>query len=252
VPLRQENGFRFDPEEFEANLGERTRLVILNSPANPTGGVLTADDLGALAGILRDHPGVYVLSDEIYSRLLYTGDFASIAEHESFAPDGRTIILDGFSKTYAMTGWRLGYGVMPRDLAEQVAKLQVNSNSCTSAATQHAGLAALRGPQDAVANMLAEFRARRDQIVEGLNQFPGVECITPQGAFYAFPRITDTGYSADELADTLLEEAGVACLSGTAFGRYGEGHLRLSYANSRENIARALDRMKELLSRTVG
>jgi aspartate/methionine/tyrosine aminotransferase len=252
VPLRQENGFRFDPEEFEANLGERTRLVILNSPANPTGGVLTADDLGTLAGILRDHPGVYVLGDEIYSRLLYTGDFSSIAEHEGFGPDGRTIILDGFSKTYAMTGWRLGYGVMPRDLAEQVAKLQVNSNSCTSAATQHAGLAALRGPQDAVANMLAEFRTRRDQIVEGLNQFPGVECITPQGAFYAFPRIADTGYSANELADTLLEEAGVACLSGTAFGRYGEGHLRLSYANSRENIARALDRMGELLSRTVG
>jgi aspartate aminotransferase len=252
VPLRQENGFRFDPEEFEANLGERTRLVILNSPANPTGGVLTADDLAALAGVLRNHPDTYVLSDEIYSRLLYTGDFASIAEHEDFGPDERTMILDGFSKTYAMTGWRLGYGVMPRDLAEQVAKLQVNSNSCTSAATQYAGLAALRGPQDAVAGMLAEFRARRDQIVEGLNRLPGVECITPQGAFYAFPRITDTGYSADELADMLLEEAGVACLSGTAFGRYGEGHLRLSYANSRENIARALDRMNELLSRTVG
>ena len=252
VPLRQENGFRFDPEEFEANLGERTKLVILNSPANPTGGVLTADDLAALAGVLREYPGVYVLSDEIYSRLLYTGDFASITEHEDFGPDGRTIILDGFSKTYAMTGWRLGYGVMPRDLAEQVAKLQVNSNSCTSAATQYAGLAALRGSQDAVAGMLAEFRARRDQIVEGLNRLPGVECITPQGAFYAFPRIVDTGYSADELADMLLEDAGVACLSGTAFGRYGEGHLRLSYANSRENIARALDRMNELLSRTVG
>jgi len=252
VPLRQENGFRFDLEEFEANLGERTRLVILNSPANPTGGVLTADDLAALAGVLREYPDVYVLSDEIYSRLLYTGDFASITEHEDFGPDGRTIILDGFSKTYAMTGWRLGYGVMPRDLAEQVAKLQVNSNSCTSAATQYAGLAALRGSQDAVAGMLAEFRARRDQIVEGLNRLPGVECITPQGAFYAFPRIVDTGYSADELADMLLEDAGVACLSGTAFGRYGEGHLRLSYANSRENIARALDRMNELLSRTSG
>ena len=251
VPLRQENGFRFDPEEFEAKLGERTKLVILNSPANPTGGVLTADDMATLAGILRERPGAYVLSDEIYSRLLYTGDFASIAGHEGLGPDRRTVILDGFSKTYAMTGWRLGYGVMHPDLAEQVARLQVNSNSCTSAATQHAGLAALRGPQDAVAGMLAEFRARRDQIVDGLNQLPGVECITPQGAFYAFPRITSTGYSADELADMLLEEAGVACLSGTAFGRYGEGHLRLSYANSRENISRALDRMNELLSRVV-
>ena len=252
VPLRQENEFRFDQEEFEANLSERTRLVILNSPANPTGGVLTADDMATLAGILSEHPSVYVLSDEIYSRLLYTGDFASIAGHEGLGPDRRTVILDGFSKTYAMTGWRLGYGVMPPDFADQVAKLQVNSNSCTSAATQHAGLAALSGPQGAVKEMLAEFRARRDQIVDGLNQLPGVECITPQGAFYAFPRITATGYSADELADMLLDEAGVACLSGTAFGRYGEGHLRLSYANSRENIGRALDRMNELLSRVVG
>jgi aspartate aminotransferase len=252
VPLRQENGFRFDPEEFEANLSERTRLVILNSPANPTGGVLTADDLVTLAGILSERPGVYVLSDEIYSRLLYTGDFASIAEHEGLGPDRRTVILDGFSKTYAMTGWRLGYGVMPPDLAEQVAKLQVNSNSCTSAATQHAGLAALKGAQNTVMEMLAEFRARRDLIVDGLNRLPGVECITPQGAFYAFPRVTATGYSADDLADMLLEEAGVACLSGTAFGRHGEGHLRLSYANSRENISRALDHMNELLSRVVG
>jgi aspartate aminotransferase len=252
VPLRQENGFRFDPEEFEANLSERTRLVILNSPANPTGGVLTADDLATLAGILSEHPGVYVLSDEIYSRLLYTGDFASITENEGLGPDQRTIILDGFSKTYAMTGWRLGYGVMPPDLAEQVAKLQVNSNSCTSAATQHAGLAALKGPQDAVKEMLAEFRTRRDLIVDGLNRLPGVECIMPQGAFYAFPRITATGYTADDLADVLLEEAGVACLSGTAFGQYGEGHLRLSYANSRANISKALDHMNELLSRVVG
>jgi aspartate aminotransferase len=252
VPLRQENGFRFDPEEFEANLSERTRLVILNSPANPTGGVLTPDDLATLAGILSEHPGVYVLSDEIYSRLLYTGDFASITENEGLGPDQRTIILDGFSKTYAMTGWRLGYGVMPPDLAEQVAKLQVNSNSCTSAATQHAGLAALNGPQDAVKEMLAEFRTRRDLIVDGLNRLPGVECIMPQGAFYAFPRITATGYTADDLADVLLEEAGVACLSGTAFGQYGEGHLRLSYANSRANISKALDHMNELLSRVVG
>jgi aspartate aminotransferase len=251
LPLRQENGFRFDLDEFEARLSEKARLVILNSPANPTGGVLTADDMATLAGILRGRPDVYVLSDEIYSRLLYTGDFASIASEEDLGPDARTVLLDGFSKTYAMTGWRLGYGVMPEELAEEVAKLQVNSNSCTSAATQQAGLAALRGPQDAVETMLAEFRARRDQIVDGLDKLPGVECVTPQGAFYAFPHIASTGYSADELADLLLEEAGVACLSGTAFGRHGEGHLRLSYANSRENIGRALDRMNEFLSRAV-
>ena len=250
VPLRQENGFRFDVDEFRAGLGERTKLVILNSPANPTGGVLTAEDIAGLAEVLRERPDVYVLSDEIYSRLLYTGSFASIASEPELGPDDRTIILDGFSKTYAMTGWRLGYGVMPEPLAEQVTKLQVNSNSCTSAATQHAGLEALTGPQDSVGEMLAEFRSRRDLIVGGLNDLPGVECVTPQGAFYAFPRITGTGRTADELADLLLDEAGVACLSGTAFGRHGEGHLRLSYANSRENIARALDRMGEVLSRT--
>jgi aspartate/methionine/tyrosine aminotransferase len=250
VPLRQENGFRFDLDEFAAGLGEKTKLVILNSPANPTGGVLTAEDIAGLAEILRGRPDVFVLSDEIYSQLLYTDSFASIASEPGLGPDGRTIILDGFSKTYAMTGWRLGYGVMPEPLAEQVAKLQVNSNSCTNAATQYAGLAALNGPQDAVAEMLAEFRARRDLIVAGLDDLPGVECITPQGAFYAFPRVAGTGRPAGELADLLLDEAGVACLSGTAFGRHGEGHLRLSYANSRENIARALDRMGEVLSQT--
>jgi aspartate/methionine/tyrosine aminotransferase len=252
VPLRQEHGFRFDLDEFEAGLGDRTKLVILNSPANPTGGALTAGDIAGLADILRGRPDVYVLSDEIYSRLLYTGDFASIASEEGLGPDGRTIILDGFSKTYAMTGWRLGYGVMPELLAQEVAKLQVNSNSCTSAATQYAGLAALQGPQDAVDSMLAEFLARRDLIVSGLNELPGVECIAPQGAFYAFPRIEETGYRADELADLLLDDAGVACLSGTAFGRHGEGYLRLSYANSRENINRAIERMGEVLSREVG
>lgn len=247
VPLRQENGFRFDLDEFRAGLSERTRLVILNSPANPTGGVFTAEDIRGIAEILRERPDVVVLSDEIYSRLLYTGSFASIASEPGFGPDGRTIILDGFSKTYAMTGWRLGYGVMPEALADQVAKLQVNSNSCTAAATQHAGLAALHGPQDAVDRMLEEFRARRDLIVSGLNKLPGVECISPQGAFYVFPNVSGTGHPAGELADLLLNEAGVAGLSGTAFGRHGEGHLRLSYANSRENISRALDRMHEVL-----
>lgn len=251
VPLRQENGFRFDLDEFREGLSGRTRLVILNSPANPTGGVFTDEDIKGIAGILGEHPDVLVLSDEIYSRLLYSGSFASIASEPGFSPAERTIILDGFSKTYAMTGWRLGYGVMPEALAEQVTKLQVNSNSCTAAATQHAGLAALSGPQDGVEGMLAEFRARRDLIVAGLNDLPGVTCIPPDGAFYAFPSVSETGLPAGELADRLLNEAGVACLSGTAFGRHGEGHLRLSYANSRENILRALDRMHETLARMV-
>jgi aspartate aminotransferase len=250
VPLRQENEFRFDLDELRAGLSEHTKLVILNSPANPTGGVLTPEDIAGLAAILRERPDVYVLSDEIYSRLLYDSPFASIASEPGLGPDDRTIILDGFSKTYAMTGWRLGYGVMPRPLAEHVEKLQVNSNSCTNAATQHAGLEALAGPQDGVDAMLAEFRARRDLIVAGLNELPGVDCITPRGAFYAFPRVADTGYAANSLADLLLEEAGVACLAGTAFGRYGEGHLRLSYANSRENIVLALEHMHRILSRT--
>ena len=249
VPLRQENGFRFDLDEFRAGVGEKTKLVILNSPANPTGGVFTPEDIAGIAEILREYPNATVLSDEIYSRLLYAGSFASIASEPGFSPAERTVVLDGFSKTYAMTGWRLGYGVMPEPLAEQVAKLQVNSNSCTAAATQFAGLAALHGPQDAVERMLEEFRARRDLIVSGLNDLPGVECNVPQGAFYAFPRITGTGHDADDLADLLLDEAGVACLSGTAFGRHGEGHLRLSYANSQQNISRALERMDGVLSK---
>lgn len=247
VPLRQENDFRFDLDEFRSGISDRTKMVILNSPANPTGGVLTPEDMAGLAEILGERPDIFVLSDEIYSQLLYDSPFTSIASEAGLDPDGRTIILDGFSKTYAMTGWRLGYGVMPGWLAEAVARLQVNSNSCTNAATQYAGLEALNGPQDAVKEMLNEFRARRDLIVAGLNDLPGVECATPQGAFYAFPRITGTGYEAGELADLLMEEAGVACLSGTGFGKYGEGHLRFSYANSRENISRALERMDEVL-----
>jgi aspartate/methionine/tyrosine aminotransferase len=251
VPLRQENEFRFDLDEFRAGLSERTKLVILNSPANPTGGVLTPEDIAGLADILRERPDIFVLSDEIYSRMLYESPFASIASEPDLGPEGRTIILDGFSKTYAMTGWRLGYGVMPITLAEQLTKLQVNSNSCTNAATQYAGIEALSGPQDSVERMLSEFRARRDLIVAGLNELPGVECVNPQGAFYAFPRIADTRCSAGALADLLLDEAGVACLAGTAFGRYGEGHLRFSYANSRQNISLALERIGHTLSRTT-
>lgn len=247
VPLRQENEFRFDLDELRAGLSDRTKLVILNSPANPTGGVLTPEDLAGLADILHERPDVFVLSDEIYSRLLYEAPFASIASQPGMGPDERTIILDGFSKTYAMTGWRLGYGVMPEQLAEQVAKLQVNSNSCTSAATQYAGLEALHGPQDNVKEMLEEFRTRRDLIVSGLNELPGFECTEPQGAFYAFPRVTETGKNAAALADLLMDKAGVACLSGTGFGSYGEDHLRFSYANSRENISRALERIDQTL-----
>jgi len=245
VPLRQDNGFRFDLDEFKAGLTDRTKLVILNSPANPTGGILTKPDIEGLASILRERPDIMILSDEIYSRLLYSGEFASIASEPDMAD--RTIILDGFSKTWAMTGWRLGYGVMPRDLAEVVAKLQVNSNSCVNAATQWAGVEAITGPQDSVDRMLAEFRGRRDLIVGGLNALPGVECLSPEGAFYAFPSIAGTGRSAADLADLLLNEAGVAVLAGTAFGQYGEGHLRFSYANSRENISLALERMGDVL-----
>ena len=247
VPLRQENGFRFDLDEFKAGLTERTRLVILNSPANPTGGVMTPEDIAGIADMLRDRPEIMILSDEIYCRLLYSGKFASIASEPGMAE--RTMILDGFSKTYAMTGWRLGYGIMSRELAEVVATLQVNSNSCVNAATQWAGLEAITGPQESVDRMLAEFRARRDLIVGGLNELPGVECVTPEGAFYVFPKITGTGIGSDTLADLLLNEAGVACLSGTAFGQYGEGHLRFSYANSRENIVKAIDRMGDVLAK---
>jgi len=238
VPLRQEQGFRFDLDEFKAKLTDRTRLVILNSPANPTGGILTKADIEGLADILRERPEIMILSDEIYSRLLYTGEFASIAAEPEMAD--RTIILDGFSKTWAMTGWRLGYGVMPQELAEQVSKLQVNSNSCVNAATQWAGLEAITGPQDSVERMLTEFRSRRDLIVSGLNALPGVECLTPEGAFYAFPNISGTGRSSADLADLLLNEAGVAALSG---------HLRFSYANSRENISLAVARMGEVLAK---
>ncbi len=248
LPLHEAADFSFDVDELAGRLSERTALVILNSPQNPTGGVVPAGALEAAAERIAATPA-WVLSDEVYARMTYDGPAASIASVPGMLD--RTVLLDGFSKTYAMTGWRLGYGVMPVPLAEQVAKLQVNSNSCTAAATQYAGLAALRGPQDGVERMLTEFRARRDLIVAGLNELPGVECIAPQGAFYAFPRVAGTGLSADALADLLLQEAGVACLSGTAFGRHGEGHLRFSYANSRENIVRAVERMEDVLARAA-
>ena len=244
--LRMENEFRVDVEELARLITPRTRMLILNSPANPTGGVLTREDLAAIAELCLEHDLV-VLSDEIYSRILYEGEHISIASFPGMRE--RTIILDGFSKTYAMTGWRLGYGVMPEPLAEAVTRLMINSNSCTAAFTQIAGIAALPGPQDEVDRMVAAFRERREVIVEGLNRIPGFRCLKPKGAFYAFPNIEGTGMSSRELAAYLLEEAGVAVLSGTAFGEYGEGFLRLSFANSVENIHKALERIEKAIRR---
>lgn len=244
--LRMENEFRVDIEELARLITPRTRMLILNSPANPTGGVLTREDLAAIAELCLKHDLV-VLSDEIYSRILYEGEHISIASFPGMQE--RTIILDGFSKTYAMTGWRLGYGVMPEPLAEAVTRLMINSNSCTAAFTQIAGIAALTGPQDDVDRMVAAFRERREVIVEGLNRIPGFRCLKPKGAFYAFPNIEGTGMSSRELAAYLLEEAGVAVLSGTAFGEYGEGFLRLSFANSVENIQKALERIEKAIRR---
>ncbi len=244
--LREERQFRADPEELRALLTPRTKLIILNSPHNPAASVLSRRDMEAVAEIVRGRP-VTVLADEIYGRILYDGTFASLAS----IPEARaqTVILDGFSKTYAMTGWRLGYGVMQAGLAARITQLMVNSNSCTAAFTQMAGIAALRGPQDGVARMVAEFRRRRDVIVTGLNALPGVTCLRPPGAFYAFPNIRKIDSDAGHLQDYLLREAGVAVLAGTAFGAHGQGYLRLSYANSIEAISEALRRMTQAIAR---
>ena len=246
IPLLMEKEFRFDIDEFRSLVSPKTKLIILNSPENPTGGVLTREDLEAIAEVAIENDAM-VLSDEIYSRMVYEGEFASIASVPGMQE--RTIILDGFSKTYAMTGWRLGYGVMPEWLAEQIAKLMVNSNSCTAAFTQWAGVEALRGPQDESEKMMAAFKERRDIIVDGLNKIPGFRCLRPKGAFYVFPNIEGTGMSSREMQDYLLNEAGVACLSGTAFGKYGEGFLRFSYANSIENLQKALERIGEAVAK---
>ncbi len=248
VPLRlgMENEFSFDVDELRSLVNDKTKLIILNSPANPTGGVISAEDLVQVADVALTR-NIPVLSDEIYSRMLYGGEFASITATPGM-PE-QTIILDGFSKTYAMTGWRLGYGVMPVDLAQQITKLMVNSNSCTAAFTQMAGVEAITGPQEAVTDMVEAFRRRRDLIVAGLNDIPGFKCLMPKGAFYVFPNIEGTGRSSQELADYLLQEAGIALLSGTCFGEFGEGFLRLSYANSEENLLKALELIKEALAR---
>ena len=240
IPLVEERGFTFDLDVFRARLSDRTKMVILNSPQNPTGGVIRPDDIRAIADLVRNRD-LMVLSDEIYSRIYYDTPPSSISSLPGMLE--KTIILDGFSKIYAMTGWRIGYGVMPEWLVDPVNKLMVNSNSCTASFTQRAALAALTGPQDDSDAMVEEFRKRRDAFIAGLNRIPGFRCQMPEGAFYAFPNITGTGIPSKRLADSLLSEAGVACLSGTAFGEYGEGYLRFSYANSLENLNEAVERI---------
>ncbi|MFL6949329.1 MAG: pyridoxal phosphate-dependent aminotransferase [Xanthobacteraceae bacterium] len=247
VPIREENGFAFSAEETLTLITPRTRLLILNSPANPTGGVTPKHEVDRLVAGLARHPDVAVMSDEIYDHMVYDGEsHVCLLSYPSIRD--RLILLNGWSKTYAMTGWRLGYVVWPGKLYDYARKLAVNLYSCVNAATQWAGLAALTGPQADVAKMVAEFDRRRRVVVDGLNKLPGVSCATPKGAFYAFPNIKRTGWKAKALASSLLEEAGVAIIGGPDFGILGEGYVRLSYANSTENIVRALDRMGEFLS----
>jgi len=245
IPLVEERGYDLDLDALQAAIGPRTRLIILNSPGNPTGGVHPRETLERVAELARGHD-LWVLSDEIYARLVYDGEAPSIAALPGMAE--RTIIADGFSKTYAMTGWRLGFGIMPADLAARMDLLLTHSVGCTATFTQFAGLEALLGPQDEVDRVVAEFCRRRDLIVAGLNAIPGVHCPVPRGAFYAFPNVSSFGLPSAELAEFLLAEAGVALLPGTAFGRNGEGYLRLAYANSVENIQQALERMAAALA----
>ena len=240
IRLREEMDFRLDVDELAGLINDHTKLIILNSPHNPTGGMLEEKDIDEIARAIGDR-NVMVLSDEIYSRLIFEGEHHSIMSIDGMKE--RTILLDGFSKTYAMTGWRMGYGVMRADLATHVARLMTNSSSCTASFTQVAGVEALRGPQKSVERMCAEFKKRRDVMVAGLNQIEGFSCRLPKGAFYVFPNITKTGWRSKKLADALLEEAGVAALSGTAFGSFGEGYLRFSVANSIDNIEKALERI---------
>ncbi|MCK4548971.1 MAG: pyridoxal phosphate-dependent aminotransferase [Candidatus Krumholzibacteria bacterium] len=244
IPLREEKAFSFDLDEMRELVTDKTKLIIINSPQNPTGGVLTMEDMKGIAELAEKHDA-WILSDEVYSKMVYDGKHVSIYDCPEVRD--RVILLEGHSKTYAMTGWRLGYAAMPVELAAQISKLQTNSNSCTAAFTQVAGVEALTGPQDESLKMMAEFRARRDLIVDGLNDLPGFSCLRPKGAFYVFPNITATGRKSKEIEEFLLEEAGVAGLSGTSFGEYGEGYLRFSYANSQENLRKALDMIRKVL-----
>jgi len=242
IPLREELQFRLDVDQLKRLITERTKLIIINSPQNPTGGVLEKSDIQGIADAIGDRD-IMVLSDEIYSRLLFEGQHHSIMSMPDWQE--RTILLDGFSKTYAMTGWRMGYGVMRPDLAQHVSRLMTNSNSCTASFTQVAGIEAIRGDQSSVDKMCAEFKRRRDFFFDRVNQIKGFSCLRPKGAFYMFPNIQQTGWASRSLATELLEEAGVAALSGTAFGQYGEGYLRFSIANSMENLEKALDRVED-------
>src|SRR5215468_6369975 len=249
IPLREESDFGFDMAAFEKAVSTKTKLIIINSPQNPTGGVLGADQLGRIAE-MAVHYKIPVLTDEIYKAFLYEGEFVSITRFPGMRD--LAIVLDGFSKSYAMTGWRMGYGVMPVALAEHITRLMVNSNSCTASFTQHAGIAALQGDQTPVTEMVAEFKRRRDVLVAGLNKLPGVSCRSPRGAFYVFPNVKALKRPSGEVAEVLLQEAGVAVLGGSAFGQYGEGYLRLSYASSEANLRKALERMEPVLARFAG
>jgi aspartate/methionine/tyrosine aminotransferase len=239
--ITQANDFRVDLDQLERLVTPRTRLLILNSPANPTGGVFTRDDVERVASLVLRHPELTVLADEIYGRIVHDGEHVSIASLPGLAD--RTIVLDGFSKTYAMTGWRMGYAILPPALVEPFSKLIINSVSCVSSFSQVAAVEALTGPQDGVNAMIREFRARRELVVEGLNRIPGIECAMPAGAFYVFPRVSGTGMDGATFADRLLTERGVCVLSGTAFGRVGAGHVRISYATSREHLAEAIEQI---------
>jgi len=245
LPLLEERDFAFDLADLESRLSPRTKLVILNSPQNPTGGALSPEETAAAAALLADS-GAWILSDEVYSQMVYDGAFASVATYPGMLE--RTILLDGLSKTYAMTGWRCGFAAVPEQLVDPFVRFFVNSTSCVPPFVQLAGVTALSGPQDEPRAMVEEFRARRELVVAGLNELPGVSCRTPRGAFYAFPNVSGVPVDADELADRLLQEAGVAVLAGSAFGDHGTDNLRISYANSRENLALALDRIGDFLS----
>lgn len=246
LPLREEVDFRFRIDDLVSSISDKTKLLIINSPQNPTGGILLEEDLDAISELAVKHD-FYVLTDEVYSRLLYEGTHDSVINRPGMKE--RTIMIEGHSKTYAMTGWRLGYGIAPKPMADKITRLTINSNSCTTTFIQIAGIEALKGPQDFVANMAAEFKTRRDAIVEGLNAIEGISCLNPLGAFYVFPNVTQLPLSCRDLADYLLNEANVALLPGTAFGKYGDGYLRLSYANSLENINEALSRMEAGIAR---
>ena len=245
MPLKEENDFRTDNQDTVDKVTKKTKMIILNSPQNPTGGVLNKDNLEAIADRVKNRDDIFVLSDEVYCKILYEGKHESIASIPGMKE--QTILMDGFSKTYAMTGWRLGYAAMRKDLAQKITQLMINSNSCSCAFSQMAGIEALRGPQSESKKMVDEFKRRREVIVSGLNKIKGITCKKPRGAFYVFPNVKNLGMDCRRLSDFLLNKAGVAVLSGTAFGRYGEGYLRLSFANSVENIEKAMKRISEAL-----